>query len=364
MGANLITNGSFEGPSTPGGFVAGYTAHAGGYGTTPGSGGYYKVATVGTSLCTFFSTLAAQNGSYFYIADGNTNAMDVFSLNLSGLTTGQVYQFSYWYAKGSPTAPNTPVETRLNASVLGTVNISNSGGWTQVTYTFTAPSATPTLTLRNTISPGNTDGNDFYIDNLMLQSVTTCSVQTSINILINCPAPVELLDFDAVKQGAGALLTWQTVSETNSSHYIIEKSLDGNNFTSIGKVKAAGNSSALLSYSFVDPYITSGVTYYRLAQYDIDGTVHYTEIRTVTKNNGTGVQVVPNPNNGIFVVTNDNPGEQKSRISILNSLGQIVYENGSVDNVHQVDISQLASGIYYLQVHTADETVVNKIVKE
>jgi hypothetical protein len=361
LGANSLANGSFEAGFT---FTAGYAANAGGYGTTPGAGGYYLIGTAGNQLCTFFTGMAAQNGTKYYIADGNNNAMDVFSVPLAGLTIGAVYQFSFWYAKGSPTPPNSPIDVKVSGVTIGSVLISNSAAWTQYTVNFTAAIANPIITLRNTLSPGNTDGNDFYLDNLELKTVTTCSVQTSINVLINCPAPVQLLDFNAERQGAGALLTWSTANEQNSSHYIIEKSTDGISFQSIGKVKAAGNSSTVLNYSFVDPSVSTGITYYRIVEYDINGAAEYSTIKTVSKD-GANVQVVPNPNNGTFVVTLDNSGDLTSHIKILNSLGQVVFERTeTVENLINVDISSLASGIYYLQVSTGEETIVKKIVKE
>ena len=181
----------------------------------------------------------------------------------------------------------------------------------------------------------------------------------------NCnPLPVALIDFNAVKQGAGALVAWFTTNEQNSAYFIVEKSTNGTSFEPIGKVTARGNSASFLGYSFTDPSIASGVTYYRLAQYDINGTVYYSIIKTVVKDGLTGVHVVPNPNNGIFIVTLDNASEVKSRVTVLNALGQVVYTNESTDNLRNVDISALASGIYYLQVSSNEATIAQKMIKE
>ncbi|MBX9853555.1 MAG: T9SS type A sorting domain-containing protein [Cytophagaceae bacterium] len=362
---NLLANGSFEGGATPTGFsnAGAYQPHAGGYGTTPGAGGWYKIATAGNSLCTFFTTLAAQDGSSYYIADGNTAAMDVFSLNLTGLTVGVSYRFSYWYAKGSPTAPDTPLETRLNGAAIGSVTVSNYTGWTQAVYNFTAAAATATMTIRNTLAPGNTDGNDFYIDNVQL--MPPCTVSASVTVTVNCTLPVVYTYFNAERQGAGALLTWETATEINSSYFIVEKSLDGITFTSIGKVNAAGNSSEPLKYSLTDPYITTGVTYYRLAQYDLNCAVHYSVIRAVTKDGPATIHVSPNPNSGIFVVMSDNTNDIQSRIRVVNSIGQMIYEDGEfTSGLINVDISHFASGVYYIQVITEEGTIVQKVIKE
>jgi hypothetical protein len=358
---NLLPDGGFE-TGTPAGFVAGYSFNAGGYGTTPGSGGYYKIAGSGNSLCTFFTTLAPQEGSNYYIADGNTASTDVFSINTPSLTAGVTYRFSYWYAEGSNDV-FPQLRTQANGVTLGTVTVNNYLGWTQANYSFVAIGGVNAIKITNMFAPGNTNGDDFYIDNMQL--LAPCTVNTSMQVTINCTLPVDLLDFNAVKKGQGALLTWETTGEKNSSYFIVEKSLDGVHFSSIGKVDAVGNSSTLQGYSFVDPSITAGITYYRLAEYDVDGTVHYSVIKVVSKEGITGIQIVPNPNNGIFAIILNNTGDVTSQVSVLNSLGQVVFVGAETkDNLMNVDISQLAAGVYYLQVITDEDKIVKKIVKE
>jgi hypothetical protein len=370
-GANMLTNGSFQGGAFPTGFVANYTNYGGAaYGTTPGSGAYYKVSNAGTNLCIYFAAGGAEDGdNSFFIADGGTShpAQElVYTLNLTGLTIGQKYAYSFWYKEGSPTAPFATLETDLNGSSLGSV-VANNSSWAQASYTFTAAATTATITFYDRCPTTSTDGNDFYIDNLQLQPVTTCNLTASMTINVGCPPqPVELIYFNAAKQGSGALVSWATASEINSSYFVIEKSSDGINFTSAGKVNAAGSSAAVLSYSFFDASPLSGITYYRLAQYDINGSVHYSDVKALSDGGLSGVQIIPNPNNGVFVIMLPGHADKtKSRISIVNSLGQILYESaGFTDNFKSVDISHLPAAIYYLEVSSDEGTAVKKILKE
>ena len=98
--------------------------------------------------------------------------------------------------------------------------------------------------------------------------------------------PVELISFSAVLNAANAVdLKWTTASEKNVSHFSIEKSLDGQNYSEAGVVFAYGNSSETLNYSFTDKDINTvkaGTIYYRLRSVDIDGTYEYSVIRTIT----------------------------------------------------------------------------------
>jgi hypothetical protein len=370
--ANLIVNGGFESGNT--GFTSTYTAYSGAqYGTTPGNNGYYTISNQGINQCQYFSTTGVANqpslppysGGFYFIGDGATTSTDVWSQTISGLTSGLVYKFQYYYAAADPDATHAVLHTAITGGTVSgsDVTASSATTWTQATYTFTASGTSATITISNLTSTGNTNGNDFYLDNM--EFLEPCTVISAINVLADCSLPVELTDFNAVRKGTGALLTWGTANELNSDYFIVEKSIDGTSFSPIGKVKAAGNSTSLKRYDFTDPSITSGLTYYRLAQYDIDGTVHYSQIRVLHKDGVGEVEIVPNPNNGVFVVTLNTVGDVKSRIVVLNVLGQIVYEQGeSTANYRNVDISNLPAGTYYLQVSSLEDTVVKKIIKE
>jgi large repetitive protein len=83
--------------------------------------------------------------------------------------------------------------------------------------------------------------------------------------------PVEIISFYAICQLHGIEIIWQTASEQNNSHFIIEKSHDALIFNPIGIIKGKGNSNIEVSYSFTDNHIQSIDNYYRLKQVDYDG---------------------------------------------------------------------------------------------
>jgi hypothetical protein len=373
--ANLVVNGGFESGDVTATINSTYNDYTGNaqYASTPGNNGYYSITTAGTTLCQWFSisgpanaaALIPQEGTKYFVADGqNTGGSKVAWSQTVATTSGVTYQFSFYYASASISSPHSVLQTAMtNGTLTGIVNdtASNSSGWTRATGTFASTGSSSTISISNIIS--GIGGNDFYLDNIQL--LPPCTLTQSINVTINCIAPVDYTDFNVVKQGAGALLTWGTANEENSAYFMVEKSTDGISFEPIGKVTAAGNSLKAHRYTFTDPSISSGITYYRLAQYDINGEVHYSVIKVVSKEGISNVQVVPNPNNGTFAVIFDNAGEVKSQISVFNALGQVVYEGSeSITNYKSVDISQLASGIYYLHVSTQAENVVKKIIKE
>jgi hypothetical protein len=83
--------------------------------------------------------------------------------------------------------------------------------------------------------------------------------------------PVELIYFDGIKYPTFNMLKWATASEHNSSHFSIERSIDGIEWKVIGTKTAAGNSNTQLNYSYLDAINQFTIHYYRLIQYDIDG---------------------------------------------------------------------------------------------
>ncbi len=86
--------------------------------------------------------------------------------------------------------------------------------------------------------------------------------------------PVGLTSFRATQNGENVVLDWQTWSEINNSYFQVERSREQEGFEVIGKVKAAGNSSSLIEYSFDDTAVPPGSYRYQLRQYDHDGS-HY-----------------------------------------------------------------------------------------
>ena len=63
--------------------------------------------------------------------------------------------------------------------------------------------------------------------------------------MLGSPLPIELLSFDGKIKDGTSYLTWKTASEINNDYFEIEKSTDGINFESIGKVTGAGNSTSV-----------------------------------------------------------------------------------------------------------------------
>lgn len=132
----------------------------------------------------------------------------------------------------------------------------------------------------------------------------------------NCPIvllPVELVDFDGKKIEEANLLHWQTQSESHSSYFTLERSIDLKTWNITSIEPAAGNSQNLITYSFSDRGFRNGeVNYYRLSQTDLDGS---TEVFSK-------------------IVAIDNREIHSELVKIVNLLGQEIDENTHGVQIH------------------------------
>ena len=90
-------------------------------------------------------------------------------------------------------------------------------------------------------------------------------------INITSALPIELSTFNGINKGQDNYLFWVTSSEQNTSHFNLQKSRDGETWTTITTLNAAGNSTNQIDYDVVDYKVEPIINYYRLQQYDNDG---------------------------------------------------------------------------------------------
>lgn len=83
--------------------------------------------------------------------------------------------------------------------------------------------------------------------------------------------------FRAHRQGRGVALAWSITSLDGVTGFAVERSYD-NDYFEVANTQATNNS---LKHAWKDESVFPGYIYYRIVCMMSDGTVHYSEVRTV-----------------------------------------------------------------------------------
>lgn len=212
--------------------------------------------------------------------------------------------------------------------------------------------------IRQLVYINNTDGT---VKEIIHQSWTSETAswangyKESYTYITYCTLPLKLISFTATLDKTNALLNWQTADELNTSHFNIQRSLDGTNFIDIGKVTAKGSSNQ--SYGFTENLtnLLKDKFYYRLQILDKDGKFSFSNVVLLAlQMPHVTIKISPNPVKDQLHILFDASGASKATLRILDATGKIMHiENLSVGiNTININVSQLGDGIYYVQLIT------------
>jgi hypothetical protein len=183
--------------------------------------------------------------------------------------------------------------------------------------------------------------------------------------------PVVLSAFTAKKNGNQVVLNWTTDMEMNVSHFVIEKSLNGKDYTNAGILFTEGNSDLRREYKFKDDlqHIADGLVYYRLKMVDLDGKYTQSAVRIIRikEDNAAGhITVYPNPVvNDIRITLASSWQDKAVNIQIINAHGQQVMQLASArpGQTETLHVSNLVPGMYIVRVSNGTEAAMQRFVK-
>lgn len=176
--------------------------------------------------------------------------------------------------------------------------------------------------------------------------------------------PVEWLNFEGRKEKNQNILLWSTASEINNSYFIVERSLDGKTFISIGNVSGNGNSNSEKEYQFTDVENFNETVYYRLIQVDFDGQHNNSKIIAVGKDKGQNditFNIYPSPNNGDFIIR-FNRFRHEYMIDIADVIGRSVYQSSGTTTDGKVEVKDFTKGIYIVRLLVDNSVHVKKMI--
>lgn len=187
------------------------------------------------------------------------------------------------------------------------------------------------------------------------------------------PLPLNLLQFSAAGIKEGVTLSWTTANERNTKDFELQRSIDGNNFSAIGTIAAAGQSNTEKDYTWLDKDAwqqKSTTLYYRLKQVDKDGRFNYSKIALIQVASPalSGLQAAPNPASKFIRLTISSPVAANAQVRILNSNGQVVKSFTTRliagNNQQVITLDGLAAGLYYAELTGGEKPQSTRFIKE
>ncbi len=229
--------------------------------------------------------------------DGSLYAIDRFwIIDAGSYSTKPTVSMSFGYDDGTDESGGSNVfsEPSLRAQRFNTTY----GGWEGLLYGSDNSGA-------NTVSAVNTAGSDFY--------------RTWTLVSLSAPLPVSLTTFTGECDGQTLHFRWTTASELENKEFTLQKSNDGDTWSTVVVIPGAGTSTVMRNYD----YATSsdgGTAYYRLQQTDESGRSTYSTVISA----GCGAA---------------------GSVSILNANGQGLLRFNQAPGVYQVQLIDLGGRV-------------------
>lgn len=150
-------------------------------------------------------------------------------------------------------------------------------------------------------------------------------------------------------------LTWNTTAEFNVKHYLVQRSTDGVNFSTIETVSAEGLSMTAVSYSYEDLSPRFGNNYYRVILVHENNSLITSDIVISQQKSDRELEIVrsyPNPASNELNIVIASKVEDDYEIYLQNTSGKIVLtQKVHVTpgyNLSVLDVEQLNQGLYIL----------------
>jgi hypothetical protein len=185
--------------------------------------------------------------------------------------------------------------------------------------------------------------------------------------------PTRFTGFSAINNDDNINLKWTVENANTADHYEIERSVDGIDFSTVQTINSVATTAGTMSYSVLDNVasVSSKILYYRIKQYDKDGSFYYSKIVAVKKNRiGSTVLIYPNPVKRQLFLSIQNTSDDMAIISVINATGKRVLQqrenlyNGN-NSIAIEGVEKLSRGVYFISVNVDSESkIIKKFIKQ
>lgn len=181
--------------------------------------------------------------------------------------------------------------------------------------------------------------------------------------------PVTLTSVAAQAVQNNIQVSWQTINELNTSHFVVERSKDGQSFIAAGSLAAAGNSVTISKYSFTDQHAMQGINYYRIKMLYKDGSTSFSAVvKAIADITNNFITVFPNPVHVATKVTITVIDKALLKYRLYDNKGRLIADRNILlfagKNNFNIDMSVLPRGVYKAIFSWASQNKTVNILKD
>jgi hypothetical protein len=275
---------------------------------------------------------------------------------------------------GSGTIPMSFVAdfNTIDSTVLNGLAFDPLGGMYVSTKKYNGNQNPPLPTFTNNLYKSTSSGSSTIIPGFGPKTLGYAAAD-----LASCYFPATLLAVNELKLSGkfynGATnLTWSVNNNTQTDYFEVQRSDDGNDFATIGRVSSQNTGQGSQTYSFDDLQVGFGsAKFYRIRQVTEQGTRFYSNITKI--NFSSKIQSIskamPNPFTSTLMVNVDLKSEANITVRLIDNAGRIVgqksYKAFTGNNKLNLDnLAALQPGLYILETVVNEETIREKIIKQ
>lgn len=167
-------------------------------------------------------------------------------------------------------------------------------------------------------------------------------------------------DVKAFAQQDRVTVEWDVENQAGINNYVIERSVNGIDFTEAGTVTA--NTASVSTYQWDDKSPAAGNNYYRVVSVLSDGTRSYSQVVTVVFTGTIAISIINNPvTNGVIRLSLGTMPAGKYSIRLIVSNGAVLLSkqsdyDGLTTTVPITLPPAIATGIYMLEIIAPDKS--------
>jgi lysophospholipase L1-like esterase len=222
----------------------------------------------------------------------------------------------------------------------------------------------------------NSQNPNYALDNVhpnaaghqLLFSVVITAITPSMSIVTaTLPSPDIKLEVNTALNKF--MLQWTVFSERNNSFYDVEKSLNGQSFTQIGKLNGKAVTSVPNTYNFLDDPKDNEKIYYRIQQTAPDGKKSYSNIVSIRRQNEDFQieGIFPRLVKDKFALTITARHSTTVTVSVSDSQDKVIkhqtYQLQKGKNVIDYSFFTSGHGIYFVHVNNSNLHKIEKILQ-